>query len=133
MARSQRFVPEETFAIVAAILPWLQQATAHFCPDSTYARSLSDEVRVLATRRLFRLPATGARVRCPHCGAPRAAPPGMEELFQFICSPLRPERQHRGAEGSLDADVHWSGEHQRLSEDQVALHKPTGALDEAAW
>jgi hypothetical protein len=26
------------------------------------------------------------RVRCPHCGAPNAATPGMEELTAFICS-----------------------------------------------
>ena len=29
---------------------------------------------------------TVASVACPHCGAPHAAPPGMEELFQFICA-----------------------------------------------
>src|SRR6516165_12643456 len=34
------FVAEETFALVAGIGPWLQQAIAHFYPDSAYARAL---------------------------------------------------------------------------------------------
>jgi hypothetical protein len=83
------FVADETFANTAGILPWLQQAIAHFYPDSSYARTLDPEVRQLSAQRLFRPPATGARVRCPHCGAPRAAPPGMEELIQFRLCPLR--------------------------------------------
>ena len=35
--------------------------------------------------RLFQRPKTGAQVICPHCGAPHAAPPGMDELFAFVC------------------------------------------------
>jgi hypothetical protein len=31
------FVAEETFALVAGIAPWLQQAIAHFFPDSAYS------------------------------------------------------------------------------------------------
>ena len=80
------FLAEETFAHTAGILPWLQQAISHFYPDSTYARSLNDEVRALAAQRLFQPPRDSARVRCPHCGAPNAATPGIEELIQFICA-----------------------------------------------
>jgi hypothetical protein len=79
-------VAEETFALVAGILPWLQQAIAHFYPDSAYARSLDDEVRQLAAQRLFKPPRDGMRVRCPHCGAPNAARSRMEEPIVFICS-----------------------------------------------
>jgi hypothetical protein len=25
------------------------------------------------------------RVRCPHCGTPNAATPGIEELIAFVC------------------------------------------------
>jgi hypothetical protein len=32
------FVAEETIALAAGIGPWLQQAVAHFYPDSIYAR-----------------------------------------------------------------------------------------------
>jgi hypothetical protein len=80
------FVAEETFALTAGIAPWLQQAIAHFYPDSSYARSLPDEVRQFAAQRLFQAPRDGMRVHCPHCGAPNAATPGMEELTAFICS-----------------------------------------------
>jgi hypothetical protein len=48
------FLAEETFAHAAGIAPWLQQVIAHFYPDSTYARSLPDEVRQPRHRR--RLP-----------------------------------------------------------------------------
>jgi hypothetical protein len=77
------FVAEETFVVAAGILPWLEQAIAHFYPDSDYARSLNDEVRTLSVQRLFHPPATGAQVRCPRCGAPRAAPTSMEERLRL--------------------------------------------------
>jgi hypothetical protein len=80
------FVAEETFANAAGIGPWLQEAIAHFYPDSAYALTLTDEVRQLAAQRLFRTPKKGLLVLCPHCGAPNAATPGMEELIAFICS-----------------------------------------------
>src|SRR5215472_9895704 len=80
------FLAEETFTEAAGIAPWLQQAIAHFYSDSTYAKSLNEEVRAQGAQRLFHTPRTGMRVRCPHCGAPHAAPCGMEELLAFICS-----------------------------------------------
>jgi hypothetical protein len=79
------FLAEERFTNAAGILPWLQQAIAHFYPNSTYARSLLEEVRARATQRLFHPPRTGMSVHC-HCGAPHAAPPGMKELIAFICT-----------------------------------------------
>ena len=79
------FLSEETFANAAGILPRLQQVIAHFYPDSSYVRALDPEVRPLAAQRLFRPPRTGARIRCPRCGALHAAPPSMEELIAFVC------------------------------------------------
>jgi hypothetical protein len=79
------FVAEETVASVVEILPWLQEAIAHFYPNSTYAESLKPEIRDRGLKRVFTPPKLGAQVRCPHCGAPHAAPPGMVELIQFIC------------------------------------------------
>jgi hypothetical protein len=76
---------EETVADASEIVPWLGEAIAHFYPTSTYAASLSPEIRVRAAVRLFRTPRIGARVKCPHCGAPNAVT-GMEELFAFVCS-----------------------------------------------
>ena len=66
-------------------VPWLQEAIAHFYPDSTYAKSLAADVRERGGKRLFRPPEVGAQVICPHCGAPHAAPPGMSTLIAFIC------------------------------------------------
>src|SRR5262249_457122 len=80
------FLAEEYVESAAEILPWLQEAIAHFYPASTYAASLSAEVRERAAKRLFQPPSVGAQTICPHCGAPHAAPPGMDELFQFICT-----------------------------------------------
>lgn len=80
------FVAEEYVQSVAEIISWLQEAIAHFYPDSDYAASLSPEIRERAFNRLFRPPTTGAQVICPHCGAPHAAPPGVDELFAFICT-----------------------------------------------
>jgi hypothetical protein len=71
---------------VADIVLWLQEAIAHFFPASSYASSLSAEIRERAATRLFRPPSTGASVICPRCGAPHAAPPGMEEIFIFFCA-----------------------------------------------
>jgi predicted RNA-binding Zn-ribbon protein involved in translation (DUF1610 family) len=80
------FWAEETVGSVAEIAPWLQEAIAHFFPTSTYAASLSSDVRERAANRLFQPPKRGASVICPHCGAPHAAPPGMDELMQFYCA-----------------------------------------------
>ena len=79
------FLAEENVPSITEIVPWLQEAIAHFYPDSTYATSLDPQIREQAARRLFRPPTAGAQVRCPHCGAPNAAPGGMEGLIAFIC------------------------------------------------
>lgn len=79
------FLAQETVSSTADIAPWLQSAIAHFYPTSSYAAALHSEVREKAARSLFRPPPTGARVICPYCGAPHAAPAGMEELIQFVC------------------------------------------------
>ena len=80
------FLAEENVPSTDEIVPWLQEAIAHFYPDSTYAKSLPAEVIERARIRLFLPPQVGAQVRCPSCGAPHAAPPGMTELFAFICA-----------------------------------------------
>jgi hypothetical protein len=79
------YLAEGNVPSVDEIIPWIQEAIAHFYPESAYARSLSTEIRERASRQVFRQPSVGVRVVCPHCGAPHAAPPGMDELFQFVC------------------------------------------------
>ena len=80
------FLAKENVRSVAEIMLWLQEAIAHFYPTSSYAESLSREVRERAANRLFLPPKVGASVVCPHCGAPHAAPPGMDELLWFFCA-----------------------------------------------
>ena len=81
--RMNGFVAEENVGSVDDVLPWLQEAIAHFYPGSAYARSL--DVRERAARRIFAPPRMGAQVRCPHCGAPNATP-GMDEVQWFYCA-----------------------------------------------
>ena len=79
------YLAEETVRTVTEVVPWLQEAIAHFSPGSSYAHSLSLETRESAQQRLFQPPRIGAQVICPHCGAPHATPLGMDELFVFVC------------------------------------------------
>jgi hypothetical protein len=81
------YLAEENVSSVAEILPWFQEAIAHFYPDSAYSQSLDAEVKEHAACRVFMPPRLGATVRCPHCGAPNSAP-GMDEVFAFYCSPV---------------------------------------------
>ena len=37
-------------------------------------------------RQIFAPPRTGARVTCPHCGAPSPNLGRMEEIIAFVCS-----------------------------------------------
>lgn len=39
------YLAEETVPLVFEIVPWLQEAIAHFYPDSEYAKSLEAEIR----------------------------------------------------------------------------------------
>jgi hypothetical protein len=39
------YLAEETVRTVAEIVPWLQEAIAHFSPESSYARGLGPELR----------------------------------------------------------------------------------------
>jgi hypothetical protein len=84
------FLAQESVGSAGEIASCLQEAIAHFYPESAYAASLDQDVRQRAATRLFLPPQAGARVVCPHCGAPHAAPTGMDELFQFICRRSRP-------------------------------------------
>jgi hypothetical protein len=54
------FLAEENVPSITEIVPWLQEAIAHFYPDSTYATSLDPQIRERAARRLFRPPIAGA-------------------------------------------------------------------------
>ena len=78
------FVAEENVPAIADIVPWLQEAIAHFYPQSAYTALLDHEVRERATRRLFSPPRAAARAVCPHCGAPYASP-ALDELIAFTC------------------------------------------------
>ena len=82
--RMNGFLAEETVKPVGNIIPWLQEAIAHFHPKSTYAASLDAEITVRAARLLFSVPRKGAQAICPHCGAPHASPP-LDELIAFTC------------------------------------------------
>ncbi len=77
------YLAEENVRSVADIVPWLQEAIAHFYPHSTYANGLSADLKARAARLLFRPPRTGASAVCPHCGVSYASP--MDELIAFIC------------------------------------------------
>ena len=79
------YLAEENLSSVAEILPWLQEAIAHFYPSSTYASALDAGIRERAAHRIFSPPGTGARVVCPHCGAPNAAP-DMDQVLFFDCA-----------------------------------------------
>jgi hypothetical protein len=56
------YLAGENLASTAEILPWLQEAIAHFFPTSTYASSLDAEVRQRATTLIFHPPRVGATV-----------------------------------------------------------------------
>ena len=77
------FLAEEFMPSIAEVQPWLQEAIAHFYPDSTYAKTLDPELRERASRRLFTPPRTGAMAIPPQCGAPNASM--MDELIAFVC------------------------------------------------
>ena len=69
---------------MSEIVPWLQEAIAHFYPDSAYSNSLDAVTRARAVRRVFCPPRIGEQVVCPHCGAPNSSP-GFDELLAFVC------------------------------------------------
>jgi hypothetical protein len=82
--RINGYVAAENVRSVSDIVPWLQEAIAHFFPQSRYAASLDKEIRTRAARRVFCPPQIGAMVFCPHCGASHASP-GLDELIAFHC------------------------------------------------
>src|SRR5260370_2374059 len=54
------YLAEENVSSAEDIVPWLQDAIAHFNPHSTYTKSLDPLTRDLPARRLFRQPSCGA-------------------------------------------------------------------------
>ena len=80
------FLAGEIVPPVAEIIRGLKEAIAHFFPTSTYATGIAPEVKQRAADRLFRPTRIGAQVICPHCGAPNPTPPGMDEIFAFVCT-----------------------------------------------
>jgi len=79
------YLAQDTVASAAEIVPWLQEAIAHFYPHSTYAKSLDPSVVERSASRLFQTPRIGAQVRCPYCGAPHASPVASDQLLAFTC------------------------------------------------
>lgn len=79
------YLAQDTVASVAEIIPWFQEAMAHFYPGSTYAKSLDLSVIERGAKRLFHPPRIGAQVRCPRCGAPHASPIAFDQLLAFTC------------------------------------------------
>jgi hypothetical protein len=64
--RMNGYLADASVPSVADVLGWLQEAIAHFYPDSSYARGLDPELRERAARQIFLPPRTGAHVSCPH-------------------------------------------------------------------
>jgi hypothetical protein len=56
--RMNGYQAAENVRSVGEILPWLQEAIAHFYPDSIYAKGLASEVHERAARRVFLSPRT---------------------------------------------------------------------------
>ena len=56
------FLAEEHVQLVVEIIPWLQEAIAHFYPDSDYARSLSPELKERSRHRLCQPPKVSGQV-----------------------------------------------------------------------
>jgi hypothetical protein len=54
------YLAQENVSAAAEILPWLQEAIAHFYPDSEYTGSLDAEVRERAANRICSPPRVGA-------------------------------------------------------------------------
>ena len=79
------YLAEETLQSAFEIVSWLQEAIAHFYPESQYAQALGEEIRERAVRRIFCPPRNGAQVICPDCGAPNACP-YFDEVIAFVCS-----------------------------------------------
>lgn len=77
------YLAAENVGTVDEIVPWLQEAIAHFYPHSTYAASLDSELRNRAAIRLFQPPKIGSTAICPHCGAPNVSM--MDQLFAYVC------------------------------------------------
>lgn len=76
---------QDTVVSVADIVPWLQEAIAHFYQNSTYAKTLDPAVKERAGKRIFQPPKTGAQVRCPYCGSPHASPVAFDQLLAYTC------------------------------------------------
>src|SRR5690242_5699559 len=56
------YVAQEGVPAAVEILPWLQEAIAHFYPGSTYTKSLPDELLERGRKRMFTPPLVGAEV-----------------------------------------------------------------------
>ena len=65
------YIAEETVESVADIVPWFQEAIAHFYPTSSFARGLSADIGERVARRVFTPPRINASAICPQCGAPK--------------------------------------------------------------
>jgi len=79
------YLAEQSVKAASEIVPWLQEAIAHFYPSSEYATALDPEVRLRAANSMFTPPRIGERVLCPYCGAPNPGP-GFDEVMAFYCS-----------------------------------------------
>jgi DNA-directed RNA polymerase subunit RPC12/RpoP len=77
------FLAEEVVPSAGEILPWLQEAIAHFFAESTYAASLSAEVRDRGARQMFLPPQMRQSIKCPRCGEMNSTM--MDETFAFVC------------------------------------------------
>jgi hypothetical protein len=77
------YLAEANVRSMVELVPWLQEAIAHFYPESTYAASLDPELRSRAVALLFATPKIAATAICPHCGAPNASM--MDVVIAYVC------------------------------------------------
>jgi hypothetical protein len=78
------YLAEETLTSTVEIIPWLQEAIAHFFPTSAYASTLDAEVRKRGADRIFHPHEFEPPLYAPHCGASNASP-GFDKLMIFYC------------------------------------------------
>lgn len=95
------FLAEESVGSIADIVPWLQEAIAHFFPTSSYTASISSEVRERATNRLFLPPKIGSSVICPRVRRTSYRTRRHGCAFPVLLRPLRERRRGEAAEDSI--------------------------------
>jgi hypothetical protein len=90
------YLAEDNVRSVDEIIPWIQEAIAHFYPESAYARSLSTEIRERASHQVFRQPSVGVRVSVLAAAHRKRRRPVWTSCFNScVCTAPIPSRWNR--------------------------------------